>query len=383
MPPSRSVDVVVAGAGLAGACAALVLSRTRRVVVLEAERPGAGASGAAAGLVNPFMGQKARPAWRHDQALGALAALADEAGGGLFRRTGVLRPAASPAQADVFRDRARAHAELDWLAPAASAERWPAVRAPEGALVVRPGGSVELAAFVDAALAVAVGRGARVRRGRLTGWRQDQNGLVAITDSGETTASHLVLALGDGVGSLAALAEPSPAGSSPAGSSPAGSSPGGSSPAGLPLHRVKGQTVHLARPASLPPDHPAVAGAGYLVPGPASVIAGATFEHVFQDPAPDPALDAELVARAAELVPALAGAAVLERRAGVRLTVPASASPRRLPLAGELPGHPGVWVVSGLGAKGLLTAPLIAGWLPDALDGRRPLPAELWPLGPR
>ena len=373
MPPSRSVDVVVAGAGLAGACAALVLSRTRRVVVLEAERPGAGASGAAAGLVNPFMGRKARPAWRHDQALGALAALADEAGDGLFRRTGVLRPAASPAQADVFRDRARAHAELDWLAPAASAERWPAVRAPEGALVVRPGGSVELAAFVDAALAVAVGRGARVRRARLTGWRQDQNRLVAITDSCEVVASHLVLALGDGVGSLAALAEPSLAGLPPA----------GLPPAGLPLHRVKGQTVRLARPASLPPDHPAVAGAGYLVPGPGSVIAGATFEHVFQDPAPDPALDAELVARAAALVPALAGAAVLERRAGVRLTVPASASPRRLPLAGELPGHPGVWVVSGLGAKGLLTAPLIAGWLPDALDGRRPLPAELWPLGPR
>ena len=150
--------------------------------------------------------------------------------------------------------------------------------------------------------------------------------------------------------------------------------------AGLPLHRVKGQTLRLSRPAGLPPDHPAVAGHGYAVPGPDAVIVGATFEHSFQDTAPDPALDAELAERAAALVPALAGAAVLERRAGVRLTVPTAVSPQRLPLAGPLPGHPGVWLVSGLGAKGLLTAPLIAGWLPGALDGRQPMPAELWPL---
>ena len=366
-----SADVVVAGAGLAGACAALVLSRTRRVVVLEPERPGAGASGAAAGLVNPFMGHKARPAWRYDQALDALAELADEAGadetgggtgGRLFRQTGVLRPARSSAQADVFRDRAAQHAGLDWLGADAGAERWPAVAAPQGTLVVRRGGSVDLAAFARAALATAAGRGAEVRRARLTGWRRLDGFLVAITDQGPIPARHLVLALGDGARLLA---------------------PDADAPlAALPLHRVKGQTLRLARPAGLPPDHPAVAGHGYVVPGPASVIVGATFEHSFQSTEPDPALDAGLgVERAAALVPALAGAAVLERRAGVRLTVPADVSPRRLPLAGALPGHPGVWVVSGLGAKGLLTAPLVAGWLPGALDGRPSLPAELWPLG--
>ncbi|HYG67362.1 MAG TPA: FAD-dependent oxidoreductase, partial [Anaeromyxobacteraceae bacterium] len=65
-------DVVIAGAGLGGACAAFWLSRKRRVLVLERDAPAAGASGAAAGLVNPFMGRKARPAWRHAEALAAL-----------------------------------------------------------------------------------------------------------------------------------------------------------------------------------------------------------------------------------------------------------------------------------------------------------------------
>ena len=355
-PSTASADVVVAGAGLAGACAALVLSRTRRVVVLEPDRPGAGASGAAAGLVNPFMGRQAKPAWRHEEAVPALAALAEEAGGGLFRQTGVLRPARSATQADAFRARSDVHTDLDWLTPAASAERWPTVAAPHGTLVVRRGGSVDPAAFARAALATAVGRGAEVRRARLMGWRRADGFVVAITDAGDVAARALVLALGDGARRLPPLAA-------------------------LPLHRVKGQTVRLARPAALGPGHPAVAGDGYAVPDGEAVVVGATFEHAFEDPAPDPALDAGLRARAAALVPSLAGAAVLERRAGVRLTVPAAVSPRRLPLAGALPGHPGVWVVSGLGAKGLLTAPLIASGLPDALDGRAPLPAELWPPG--
>ena len=68
---------------------------------------------------------------------------------------------------------------------------------------------------------------------------------------------------------------------------------------------------------------------------------------------------------------------VLATRVGVRLTVPASASPRRLPIAGPLPHQPDVWVFSGLGAKGLLTAPLLARSLPEALENPEALPLEI------
>lgn len=346
-------EVVVVGAGLAGACAALVLSRTRDVVVIEAEGPAAGASGAAAGLVNPFMGQKAKAAWRHDEALDALDELTTEVGDGLFRRTGVLRPAASATQARVFAQRSEAHGDLAWHPASASAERWPLVASPHGTLAVARGGSVDLGAFIEAALATVERRGGRVVRGQLLRW--EPNPLVAITDQDSVRASALVLALGDGARHLPALAA-------------------------LPLHRVKGQTIRLARPTLLPADHPAVAGAGYVVPRPDGVLVGATFEHDVDDLSPDPSLDAGLAARGARLIPALASADVLDRRAGVRLTVPASVSPRRLPLAGPLPEHPGVWVLTGLGAKGLLTAPLIARRLPGALDGTSRLPKDLWPV---
>ena len=350
--PDRA-EIVVVGAGLAGACAALVLSRTHEVVVIEPDGPARGASGAAAGMVNPFMGRNAKAAWRHPEALDALTALTEEAGSGLFRRTGVLRPATSAAQAATFRDRASQHSEVRWHAPEASGERWPAVASPHGTLELASGGSVDIAAFVEAALDVVEQRGGRVWCTRLTGW-SGRKTLCAITDSGPIRTAALVLALGDGARTFPALMT-------------------------LPLHRVKGQTVRLGRPAALPAGPPAIAGAGYVVPRADGVLVGATFEHTFSDLAPDPALDAGLIQRASALVPDLVEADVLGRQAGVRLTVPAIVSPRRLPLAGPLPGHRGVWVMTGLGAKGLLSAPLIAQWLPDALAGRHPLPADLWP----
>ena len=346
-----TADAVVVGAGLAGATAALALGASRRVVLVESEAPAAGASGAAAGLVNPFMGRKAKPAWRRAEALEALDELAESVGGG-FRRTGVVRPATSESQSETFRERAKAHDGLDWLDAGASSERWPNVTAPHGSLWVSEGGSVDVAAFVRAIVAEVKGCGAETATARLGGWRTEAGGVVAETSGGTIHCRHLVLAPGDGVRCLPDLS-------------------------GLPLHRVKGQTVTLARPPALPADHPAVAGTGYVVPSTNGVVVGATFEHHFTSTEADPARDAELVAKGVGLVPSLAGAAVTGRRAGVRLTVPTAVSPRRLPLAGPLPGHPGVWVVAGLGAKGLLTAPLVARRLPDALDGRQPLPAEL------
>ena len=347
-PLPDQTDVLVVGAGIAGACVALALKGRRAVTVVDAGRPASGASGAAAGLVNPFMGRKAKPAWRHEEALDALDGFLDAAGTPSgTRRDGIVRPATSEVQALTFAERAAQHPGLGWLGPEAAAERWPLVASPHGALAVHRGGAVRIPAFVEAAIRAS---GADLHLG--VSFQADEHGHVAITDQGETRYRTLVLALGDGAHRLPMLDA-------------------------LPLHRVKGQTVRLG--AALPDGHPAVAGNGYVVPEAGGVVVGSTFEHTFSDTEADPSLDAGLTAAAARLVPCVAGAEVVERRAGVRLTVPVSVSPRRLPLAGPIPGHTDVYVLSGLGAKGLLMAPLLARHLADALDGRAAMPPEVDP----
>ncbi|MFN3597936.1 MAG: NAD(P)/FAD-dependent oxidoreductase [Rubricoccaceae bacterium] len=349
--------MIIAGAGLAGACAALALGHRYRVLVLEAAVPGTGASGAAAGLVHGFPGRTARPAWRHAEALDALeTVLVDAAAGSgaarpLLRRSGVLRPARDAAQAEAFRETARAHpAETDWLAPGAARERFPDVVAREGALWICRGGHARLPELVRALLAAAAARGASLHAGRaLTRFAATAEGVRAETTTGPLAARFLVLAPGADLPALPGLPP-------------------------LPLHAVKGQTVRLAPPETLGPL-PAVAGGTYLVPEGDALVVGATFEHRFADRAPDPAASRRLHEAATRLVPALGRAVLLGARAGVRMTVPATHSPRRLPLLAPLPDRPRVWVFSGLGAKGLLLAPLLAAQLPDWLEA----PARRWP----
>jgi glycine/D-amino acid oxidase-like deaminating enzyme len=85
--------------------------------------------------------------------------------------------------------------------------------------------------------------------------------------------------------------------------------------------------------------------------------------------APDAMLDAVLE-QARALVPALAGAEVIERWAGIR---PRSAT--RLPVLGAWPGRGGHFVANGGFKTGFGLAPLVAQIMADlVLDGRAGVP---------
>lgn len=346
-------DFLIVGGGLAGACAALWLSERGSVSVLEAERPAAGASGAAAGLVNPFMGRKAKPAWRFEEALDALHATLDRADAAALFRPGLLRPARDAAQAETFRERAAAlpdHAA--WRSAGALRERYPDLDAPHGGLWIPGGGALDLSAVVDALLLAAAASGATVRAGaRVTGWDEVGDRVVVTTADDEIEAHRALLALGDGFRHFGELRA-------------------------LPLHRIKGQTIRIARPEEIG-ELPPLSGFGYVVPEEEALVVGSTYEHDFDDVAPSAAQSRALVAKAARMVPALAGARVLEARAGVRVTVPRTHSPQRLPLLGPLPGRRRVWALAALGSKGLMTAPLLARALPGYLHDPSQVPAEI------
>ncbi len=350
-------DTLVAGGGLAGACSALVLSRARqRVLLVEAARPAAGASGAAAGLVNPFMARRARPVWRMDEALAALHAALDEAGAAHLFRTacpgprsggGVLRPARSEEQVRFFRKAAETHpTHAAWWTEADVQVRHPAVRAPHGALFVRSGGAVDVTAMIDALLEAARQNGAVVQTGaRLAGWEETERAVVATLHIDGAPrpieAGRLLLALGRGSMAFPELEA-------------------------LGLRGVKGQTVRLRRPDGLG-EVPPLSGFGYVVPYDNMLVVGSSYEHTFDDLKPSPEQTRRIVEKAARMLPGLAEAEVLEERAGVRVYPPRG----RRALLGPLPGRRRIWAFTGLGSRGLLTAPLVAtGRLGDGVTGR-------------
>lgn len=340
-PDSAHYDFVIAGGGLAGACAAVHLGRYGRVLVLEKESPASGASGVAVGLVNPILGRRARPVRRIDEALPALEeTIALSGADGVFVRRPTLRPAGDDEQVERFRRSARRYPEhCTWLAR--SPHDW--LRAPRGVLRIETGGAVDVDAFVRAMLSrVDVRTQAPVET-----WKEYENRI----EVGGFLARYLILAVGRGFTAFPELMR-------------------------LRLHQVKGQIVRLSRPADLPAEAPHVAGSGYVAHDAAqddAVFCGSTYEHRFADLQPSASATEVILRKVEKMLPSIREACVLEERAGVRITVPGI----RLPMVGPLPGRKRVWVFSGLGAKGLLTGPLVAKELPRYLEDPERIPKEM------
>ena len=133
---------------------------------------------------------------------------------------------------------------------------------------------------------------------------------------------------------------------------------------------VKGQALSLRFPV---PDQPQLFVDGlHIVPHADGTVAiGSTSEAHWKSDGPDAQLDV-LLAKAVAAVPALAGAEVTARWAGIR---PKAAS--RAPVLGAWPDRPGHYVANGGFKIGFGMAPKVAEVMADlVLDGRDSIPAD-------
>lgn len=134
----------------------------------------------------------------------------------------------------------------------------------------------------------------------------------------------------------------------------------------LPIAPQRGQIVHLRVPQARGQSWPMVQGVRghYLLPWPdGHVVAGASRE-TGSGFAPELTAggEAEVLAEAVRAAPGLAAAPVMEWRVGLRPT-----SADGMPLLGALGAAPGVHVLAGHGAGGLLVGPLSAKLVVDGL----------------
>ncbi|MBC7156296.1 MAG: FAD-dependent oxidoreductase [Rhodobacteraceae bacterium] len=350
-----TLDVRVMGAGIFGLAAAHALAmRGARVEVVDPAGPGAGASGGLVGALAPHVPEAPWSAIKAFQ----LAALV--AAGRFWERVGAVsgRPTGY--------GRTGRLVVLEGAQAVARAE----ARA-EGAARFWPG----WAGWRVAALATAPGA---------AGWGLATAGGQAVVD---TLAARLAPRAA-GAALVAALARAGAAMVPEARAGAAGATLWATGPAGLAAlaeslgrpdsgFAVKGQAA-LLRPAQpLPADLPQLSVAGLFVVGhhDGTVAVGSTSERDYASAgATDAQLEA-LIERARASVPALAGAEVIERWAGLR-----PRSPSRGPVLGAWPGRAGHYVANGGFRIGFALAPLVAERMAALiLDGHADIPEEFAP----
>jgi tRNA 5-methylaminomethyl-2-thiouridine biosynthesis bifunctional protein len=339
----RPPAVCIIGSGVAGAALARAF-RTEGLTPMLIEDGLAGASGNPAALVTPrFDAGGGVPAQLYAQAFARAAALYDRRAPETVIARGVLQLEAAP------RDQARfdkvalselfAPGALERLAPEAAGRRL-GEPCGGGGIWIRDGLVIEPAAALKAWL-----EGGERRRGTVARLEPAGGGWRVLGPDGEALCEAQIVFIAAGYGSAALLPE-------------------------LALQPVRGQASF----APVPNRPTAAAWGGYVVPTREGLLFGATHDRgqtgveVRED---DHRRNVELLAKARPALAAELDPASLDGRAGVR-----ASTPDRLPLAGEL--RPGLFVLTGLGGRGFVLAPLLAEHLAArALNAPSPLPEPL------
>ena len=344
----NSARVMVAGAGALGASIALELARSgARVVLADPAVIGDNASGVAAGLLAPaFEAVLDEGSSAHFPLLRAARGLWPERAARLgdigFRRSGAVwidLPAEAPLIEAHARDLRGPWRSLRTLVGLGSAGAHPGLGRDLGPGLFTPEDwRVEPRAALAALHAAARATGVRTVAQSVRGFAPG----VATFSDGETTPTDLlILATGAATSDLA--------------------------PELAVLSAIKGQILRYAG-VRADDDRPVMRWrGGYAVPARDGLRIGATMEPGVADRRVDPALTAPFSQSAAELFPALKGAA-FTAEAGVR-----AATPDGLPLVGAS-AAPGVWLAAGARRNGWLLAPLVARMLAAYLSDRDPGP---------
>ena len=340
---SDTPHVAVVGAGLAGASVAWELSRRGASVdVYERYVPACGASGAAAGVLQPVTGRTGRAAPYHVEGMRYTFERVDELGllGHSADRRGVVRVALNDDQAQTWSSRVP---ELPpgvgvWLDDV-QLRRRASVVSPNarGGILVEEAGTIDVATFARATLAaseVAVHRYREVIR-----VDEADAGVRLHVDSESVPYTHAVIAAGAATNEV--LGEPL-----------------------VPLRAAHGEVAVFRAATAL---ELVLSSGGYVFEvAPGQWLVGATMnerDHVQGVRAEAAALLGE---RLLKLTGLSAPPPLLAMRSGIR-----PATRDRVPRVDRVARSGRIWAFTGHGAKGLLLAPLSASWLAEELLGDR------------
>lgn len=331
------MKIAIIGAGFSGLATAWYLKnhcfseKIHHLVVFDQKKLGEGTSGNAAGLVHPFAGGQAKFNWAGTEgmaATGELIGVAEKSLGTSVKGSlqGILRLATSEKQQLDFHKTAENYPkETSWLSEDKVQRMVPqAIQAP--ALWIHQGFSVHSTLYLKGLWKALENQGVVYEQKKVHSMEEVQDFDLVIVAAGAETHAFKECA-------------------------------------SLPIRKTKGQILELSWPKDLPPLHYSLNSHIYLLMSPSqdSCLVGATYEKQYTTDAIDiETAQAELLPKAHLLFPPLKHSILLNGYVGVR-----AGTPDRLPFFKQL--SPKLWVLGGMGSKGLLYHALFAKKLVETL----------------
>lgn len=322
--------IAVIGAGFAGLATVWHLLQRKEkgidsVTLFDASGIGAGASGAATGLLNVYMGPHAKPAWPGKEGFNAtleLLQVSSKAFGQLvYNRTPIFRPALSLEQEAVFKGRAALFPEdLHFLEYPAVRDKIEIIKQGLNGLWIPEGIIVQAEEYL---------RGLWVACERL-GAHLEKKRIHSIYDVKEY--DRVIFTAGYGTKYIEGLSH-------------------------LDLRETKGQSLLINWPKNIRKPTCAINGRKYLIPGKEGGPAyfGATYERQFKNSLPnvEVALQ-ELQVELNRMVDNFGALDILSCKSGIRIAGPQA----HAPIVENV--NEKYTVFTGLGSKGLLLHALLA-----------------------
>jgi glycine/D-amino acid oxidase-like deaminating enzyme len=318
IPQETSLRIAVIGAGFSGLSVAwhlLERSRDIRVVLFDSKGIGGGASGIAAGLLHPYVGEEGRRSLLATQGIEAteelLAVAEKHLGRAVADRRGIHRQAMSGAHERLFHSHAGQYGDIVSLA--------------NGRFLIKSGLTIDCPGYLEG-----LWRGVAAKGGVLIEERVDDLSSMAGFD-------QIIVAAGSGALKFAELAS-------------------------LSCKVSKGQVLVCRASSGLPER--SLIGRGYIALAGTkdSCYVGSTYERGEVDEIPNPTLaEGILFPKIEQFFPAIRSFETVGCRAAMRLT----RSGHYFPVAAKI--REGIYVLTAMGSRGLLYHALLGQKVAEAV----------------
>ena len=337
-------DYMVVGLGLAGIAFCEMLERMgRSYMVIDAAGPKA--SEVAGGIYNPVVLKRINKAWKAEDQLPMAVSFYDglerKLGLSLHHRATVFRRFVSAEEQKLWLAASETPALNPYLLPQVLPNKNPALRAPFGFGEVRGSGRVDTRALLNGYADYLDANGLLIRDRMEFSRLKLGEGYVSY---GGLKAARIVFATGSGLLQNPYFNY-------------------------LPLQGNKGEYLEILSPALK--EQQIIKAAIFLIPvGGDRYLAGATYDWKDKDPDPTRTAANYLLDKLEDLL--LCPYEVSGQVAGIRPTVP-----DRRPLVGQHPAIKYMYVLNGLGSRGVMLAPYVAERLYMAIEGGEPLDPDM------